>query len=149
MTVTRTTAAYRLLNEDGKTVARLLVEHPSVAAGDVRTPLPPRLTITEVRGYLTQARRAARIIAPSPASARHAAAARRRAARYRPLRPGDYSNKVAANITGRMPAAEAAATILLRLLDTVEANVPGVLRDIDIEFLHDLRVSVDAGRGRR
>ena len=32
-----------------------------------------------------------------------------------------------ANITGRMPAAEAAATILLRLLDTVEANVPGVL----------------------
>ena len=60
--------------------------------------------------------------------------------------PGDYSNKVAANITGRMPAAEAAATILLRLLDTVEANVPGVLRDIDIEFLHDLRVSVRRSR---
>jgi CHAD domain-containing protein len=56
--------------------------------------------------------------------------------------PGDYSNKVAATITGQMPAAEAAATILLRLLDTIEANVPGVLRDIDTEFLHDLRVSV-------
>ena len=41
-----------------------------------------------------------------------------------------------------MPAAEAAATILLRLLDTVEANVAGVLADIDTEFLHDLRVSV-------
>ena len=47
-----------------------------------------------------------------------------------------------------MPAAEAAATILLRLLDTVEANVPGVLRDIDTEFLHDLRVSVRGSRSR-
>ena len=53
---------------------------------------------------------------------------------------------MAANITGRMPAAEAAATILLRLLDTVEANVPGVLRDVDTEFLHDLRVSVRRSR---
>jgi CHAD domain-containing protein len=56
--------------------------------------------------------------------------------------PGDYSNKVDAKITVGMPAAEAAAAILLRLLDTVEANVPGVLRDIDTEFLHDLRVAV-------
>jgi CHAD domain-containing protein len=145
VTVTGTTVAYRLLNEDGKTVARLLVEHPAVAAAG-GLPLPPRLTITEVRGYLGQARRAARIVAGIPgvrpvtqpllADALHAVG------RY----PGDYSNKVAAQITGRMPAAEAAATILLRLLDTVEANVPGVLRDIDIEFLHDLRVSVRRSR---
>ena len=32
--------------------------------------------------------------------------------------------------------------MLLRLLDTLEQNVDGVLRDIDTEFLHDLRVSV-------
>jgi len=145
VTVTGTTTAYRLLNEDGKTVARLLVEHPAVAAGEGR-PLPPRLTITEVRGYLGQARRAARIVAGIPgvrpvtqpllADALHAIG------RY----PGDYSNKVAADITRQMPAAEAAATILLRLLDIVEANVPGVLRDIDTEFLHDLRVSVRRSR---
>ena len=41
-----------------------------------------------------------------------------------------------------MPAGEAAAAILLRLLDTIDANVAGVLADIDTEFLHDLRVSV-------
>ena len=45
-----------------------------------------------------------------------------------------------------MPAPEAAAVILLRLLDTIEANIPGVLRDLDIEFLHDLRVSVRRSR---
>jgi len=32
--------------------------------------------------------------------------------------------------------------VLLRLLDTLEANVWGTVRDIDTEFLHDLRVSV-------
>jgi CHAD domain-containing protein len=41
-----------------------------------------------------------------------------------------------------MPAAQAGATILLRLLDTIDANLPGVLADTDTEFLHDLRVSV-------
>jgi CHAD domain-containing protein len=41
-----------------------------------------------------------------------------------------------------MPAGAAAAAILLRLLDTIDANVPGVLADTDSEYLHDLRVSV-------
>jgi CHAD domain-containing protein len=144
VTVTVTTAAYRLLNEDGKTVARLLVEHPAVAAGD--GPLPPRLTITEVRGYLGPARRAARIVAGIPGVRPVTEPLLTDALRAVGRHPGDYSNKVAANITGRMPAAEAAASILLRLLDTVEANVPGVLSDVDTEFLHDLRVSVRRSR---
>jgi CHAD domain-containing protein len=57
-------------------------------------------------------------------------------------RPGDYSNKVDAAITAAMPAGQAAAAILLRLLDTIEVNLPGTLADTDTEFLHDLRVSV-------
>jgi CHAD domain-containing protein len=56
--------------------------------------------------------------------------------------PNDYSNGVTADITARMPATVAVATLLLGLLDTVEQNVDGVLRDIDTEFLHDLRVAV-------
>jgi CHAD domain-containing protein len=140
VTVSDAATVRRLLNEDGKTVARLIIDQPSVpAAGQ---PLPPRLTITEVRGYPGQARRAIRIVAGvvgiRPATEPVLAAALRAVGR----RPGDYSNKVDAKITARMSAAEAAATILLRLLDTIEANVSGVLRDIDTEFLHDLRVAV-------
>jgi CHAD domain-containing protein len=41
-----------------------------------------------------------------------------------------------------MPARMALAAVLLQLLDTLEANVPGTARDIDTEFLHDLRVAV-------
>ena len=56
--------------------------------------------------------------------------------------PADYTSGVDAEITAAMPAPVAVARLLLRLLDTLELNVPGVLRDIDTEFLHDLRVAV-------
>jgi CHAD domain-containing protein len=75
---------------------------------------------------------------------------------------GDYSNKADArkvetgsvetgrvqadagdaDITAGMPAARAGVLILLRLLDTIDAVTPGVLSDVDPEFLHDLRTSV-------
>ena len=41
-----------------------------------------------------------------------------------------------------MPAASAMAVILTALLDALEANVPGTVRDVDTEFLHDLRIAV-------
>jgi CHAD domain-containing protein len=171
VTTSTVTAGYRLLNEDSKTVARLLIDRPSLVGqlspgeatlrtprggsdgratapdprpgqGTGQQPLPPRLTIVEVRGYQGQARRATRLIAAvpgvKPATALLLADALRAIGRH----PGDYSNKVDVDITAGMPAAEAGAAILLRLLDTIEANVAGVLADIDTEFLHDLRVSV-------
>ena len=140
-------AVYRLLNEDSKTVARLLIDRPSVVGqlspgGTAAVPLPPRLTIAEVRGYPGQARRAVRLIAALPGVKPGDAPPFADALRAIGRRPGDYSNKVDAVITAGMPPGEAAARILLRLLDTIDANVSGVLADIDTEFLHDLRVSV-------
>jgi CHAD domain-containing protein len=41
-----------------------------------------------------------------------------------------------------MPAALALATVLGALFDTIEANLPWTIRDVDTEFLHDLRVAV-------
>jgi CHAD domain-containing protein len=141
VTVASTATVSRLLNDDGKTVARLLIECPAVANGQ-HAALPPRLTITEVRGYPGQARRAARIISGTAGVQPAAEPVFTDALRALGRRPGDYSNKVDANITAGMPAAKAVATIMLRLLDTIEVNLPGVLRDTDTEFLHDLRVSV-------
>jgi len=138
-TASTATLVYRLLNADGKTVARLLVTHPSLAG---REPLPPRLAVSEVRGYLGQARRAARLVAAVPGVRPAAEPLFADALRAIGRRPGDYSNKVDAAITAAMPAGAAAAAILLRLLDTIDANVAGVLADTDTEFLHDLRVSV-------
>jgi CHAD domain-containing protein len=145
VTVSSTATVTRLLNEDGKTVARLLVEHASVISGAGQrgtAELPPRMTITEVRGYPGQARRAARIVSLTPGVEPAADSVFADALRAIGRRAGDYSNKVDAPITATMPAPQAAAAVLLRLLDTIEVNVPGVLHDTDTEFLHDLRVSV-------
>jgi CHAD domain-containing protein len=139
VTASTATLAYRLLNGDGKTVARLLVTRPALAG---REPLPFRLAVAEVRGYLGQARRAARLIAAVPGVRPAVEPLFTDALRALGRRPGDYSNKVDAAITADMPAGAAAAAILLRLLDTIDANVAGVLADTDTEFLHDLRVSV-------
>ena len=136
------TTVYRLLNADSKTVARLVVSRPRLVSGRQATPLPPRLAIAEVRGYQVQERRAVRLLAAVPGLSPAVEPLLADALRALGRRAGDYSNKVDAAITGAMPAAAAAAAILLRLLDTIEVNVPGVLADIDTEFLHDLRVSV-------
>jgi CHAD domain-containing protein len=145
VTVSTTGTVARLLNSDGKTVARLLVERPAIED----RPLPPRLAITEVRGYGGQARRAAQLIALAPgiepASSAGGGAGSgllEEALRAIGRRPADYSNKVDAPITAGMPAPAAVAAVLLALLDALEVNVDGVLRDTDTEFLHDLRVAV-------
>ncbi len=135
----------RLLNADGKTVARLFVDRTSVSgavAGGSAAELPSLLSIAEVRGYAGQARRAASRVAAAPGV--HPAEGTVFAAALSALgrHPGDYTGKVEAAISAGMPAAVAVATVLLNLLDTLERNVDGVLRDIDVEFLHDLRVSV-------
>ncbi len=141
VTVSGTATVTRLLNEDGKTVARVLVERPFAVSGQ-RAALPPRLTVMEVRGYPGQARRAARIIASTAGVRPATETVFGDAVRAIGRRPGDYSGKVDAPITADMPASQAAALIMLRLLDTVEANLAGVLHDTDTEFLHDLRVAV-------
>jgi CHAD domain-containing protein len=145
VTVTTAATTYRLLNEDSKTVARLLVERPVLGgqrSDPQASPLAPRLSIAEIRGYPGQARRAARLVGAAAGVTSAEVPAFSEALRALGRRPGDYSNKVDTDITAALPASQAASTILLRLLDTIEANVAGVLADTDTEFLHDLRVSV-------
>ncbi|HEX8005298.1 MAG TPA: hypothetical protein VF482_02605, partial [Trebonia sp.] len=97
-TVAGAASVTRLLNADGKTVARLVLESSAVVSAD-RPRLPPRLAITEIRGYPGQARRAAQIVAQvpgvQPASDTVLADALVAVGR----RPGDYSNKVDAPVS--------------------------------------------------
>jgi CHAD domain-containing protein len=132
----------RLLNADGKTVARLIVDRSTVTRAGQAVPLPPRLAITEVRGYPGQASRATRLLAETPGVSVAERSAFLAALYALGRHPNDYSNGVTTEITAQMPASVAVATLLLGLLDTLEQNVDGVLRDTDTEFLHDLRVAV-------
>ena len=142
VTTSTTISVSRLTNPEGKTVARLIAADSTVTQAGVTTRLPTRITIAEVRGYPGQARRAARLLADAPGVSPASGTLLEEALRALRRHPADYTNSVDAEITAQMPAPVAVATLLLRLLDTLEQNVDGVIRDIDTEFLHDLRVSV-------
>ena len=146
-----TVSVARLLNADGKTVARLVADHitvtsaatgPGPIAAGTTAELPLRLAIAEVRGYPRQARRASALLAGLPGVSCASQSVFTAALAALGRHPDDYTSGVDAEITASMPASVAVARLLLRLLDTLEQNVDGVLRDIDTEFLHDLRVAV-------
>ncbi|WP_135080827.1 CHAD domain-containing protein [Terasakiella sp. SH-1] len=60
--------------------------------------------------------------------------------------PKDYSSKLDIMLTREMRSDEALKTILLNQLDKIEVNIEGTIKDIDTEFLHDLRVAVRRSR---
>jgi len=129
------------LNSDDKTVARVTVDRMSVSYPARATP-PARLAVTALRGYQPQAVRLADVLAAAPGVADTTQSALEAALASAGRRPGDYSGKINVELTPAMPAAVALATVLTALLDTLEANVQGTVHDLDIEFLHDLRIAV-------
>lgn len=56
--------------------------------------------------------------------------------------PGDYSSKIKFVLEPSLPAAEAMRSILKRLLEIIKTNEPGIIEDLDTEFLHDFRVAL-------
>ena len=105
--------------------------------------LPARLQVTAVRGYQAQAERVGELLAAAagldgpPRSGRWTPPSPPRASA-----PRRTATRSASISTPAMPARAALQAVLLQLLDTLEANVAGTIRDIDTEFLHDLRVAV-------
>jgi CHAD domain-containing protein len=130
------------LNEDAKTIARLAVDRMAVTF-PARASVPARLTLVPVRGYAGQAGKVGRAIGSLPGVSAGGGSALEAALAAAGLRPGEPAGKsTAVQLAPDRPAAQAMSDILASLLDSMEANVPGTIRDIDTEFLHDLRVAV-------
>jgi CHAD domain-containing protein len=137
-----TSVTGRLLDVEGKTVLRLIHERPATISGSRDRP-PGGLWLIPLRGYDAAGECAARIahragLVPDTRS-RYAAALR--AAGVEPDAPP--SRPVME--TG-LPARVAVARVLLSFLGELEAAVDGTVDDVDIEFLHDLRVAVRRSR---
>ncbi len=134
----------RVVNADDKTVAYVRLDRMPAAEGRPAV----LLTVSPLRGYQRQADRVARALGANGVirCSRPAAAALERALAAAGRRPASYTGKIEVVLDPGMPAVAAVAAILTALLDIVEANVPGTLRDLDTEFLHDLRVAVRRSR---
>lgn len=133
-----------LLDDQAKTVARLTVLERLVGAvadgSDWR--LPSRLCSEPVRGYERELRELDRFLRNwlglEVASEDLRQSVMARAGRS----PGDYSAKPDFRFDPTQPAGEAVRAILAQLLDTLERNLEGTVRDLDSEFLHDFRVAI-------
>jgi CHAD domain-containing protein len=131
----------RVLNGDDKTIARVAEDRMSVTFPAAGTPAP-RLSVWPLRGYQAQAERLLESLLAAPGVAECTQSALEAALAAAGRGPGDYSGKIDEQLTASMPAGDAVAAVLTALLDTLEANVSGTIRDVDTEFLHDLRVAV-------
>ncbi|NKQ52039.1 CHAD domain-containing protein [Amycolatopsis sp. K13G38] len=135
---TRTvTSEVAVLNEDGKTVARIEWTEATGVEPAKTEPLT-RVTVRPLRGYAGDAERVARVLlrtegfAPADGSL------------YEDLLHATGLSESAAKpvITPGMPADVAVATALLGFADAIRDNLQGTIDDVDTEFLHDLRVAV-------
>jgi CHAD domain-containing protein len=124
-----------LQNKDGKTVARVELDEPAAAfvvsaSATAASTAPAQLTVHPLRGYDEQARRAERLVAGLG------------------LRVVAGSGRVPGSEPAGFPMdREAPAPVLLAAAFSdfsaaIRENVPGLLDDVDTEFLHDFRVAV-------
>ena len=115
-----------LHNKDGKIVARVELDEPASAAA-----APVEVSVRTLRGYDEQARRATRLLTDAG------------------LRPVEYGAGPVADPVSptarsdrHVPATALLTRVLNDFLATMRENLPGLLDDVDTEFLHDFRVAV-------
>ena len=148
---------YRVLDDEEKTVARVLVERLRVhgpaangtapsAASDEATDLGAFVLVRPLRGYAKEARKIGRKLARSLHLEAVDADLFETAMRALDRQVGDYSSKLHLRFDPTEKTERAVRRGLLELLEMMERNVAGMLQDLDPEFLHDFRV---AGRRTR
>jgi CHAD domain-containing protein len=144
LAVTSTATPISVLDKEGKIVLRVLHErlvcrHPN--AGDEMA-LGVQMTLQPVRGYAKPLAGARRALDRMRRCDPHDGLLVVKGLRAIGQRPGDYSSKLRLDLNPGMPAGTAARYIHLALLDAMQDNEQGTIRDIDSEFLHDFRVAV-------
>lgn len=131
----------RVMGEEEKTRAFLELERSRYVSPDGKLEgyLDTRVRLVPVRGYDADYDRVGRMLKPLLRKADTSLYERTVQAIGRA--PGDYSSKLDYKLESGERCDQAAREILLDLLHTLEANIDGTQRNLDSEFLHDLRVA--------
>lgn len=132
-----------LLDSQEKTVLRVYLDRLVVSSpedGQTRE-LPRLLGIEPLKGYPKPAARLAGLLEQNDL-VRETANLFTLTMGALEMEPGGYSSKLDVDLAPDLPAREALRRILLHLLQAMETNEDGTLRDLDSEFLHDFRVAV-------
>lgn len=132
-----------VLDENEKTVVRIRQREGTATAPEARSPVPvpPRLQVLPLKGYRPEFRRVVaglREVGVSTALPRNQLATILEALGKTPER---HSSSTILPLEPELSGNEAARLIHKELLLTMEVNLPGVLQDLDSEFLHEFRVA--------
>jgi CHAD domain-containing protein len=137
----------RLLNEDDKTLLRLVLIEGRYLSPDRKLGgnLERRLRLSPLKGYgedfnkMQAQLQAQGLEQVSQSLFEEALAGIGRC-------PGDYSSKLNFRLDPERRSDKTAKQILLSLLETLESNIAGTRANLDSEFLHDLRVATRRSR---
>ncbi|MDX1436293.1 MAG: CHAD domain-containing protein [Anaerolineales bacterium] len=133
---------FRILDDEQKTVVRLELRTIRVGSGRGKHNRIALASIHPVRGYPSQARRLAGLLADAGQTRGSLGDVYLFLLAAEGREPGDYNPKPPYSLDPEMHSDEAARIIYRHLLYVIRANEAGIIADIDTEFLHDYRVSV-------
>jgi len=129
-----------VLGPEEKTVARIVLEGPTTVRDG--TPVGMRARVESLRGYDKHAARVCRTLDAIPGFGPAKEPLFESVLRAAGLHPRSFRSKPDLEFTPTIPATQAFAGTLTQLREIVRGNVDGTLRQLDTEFLHDLRVTV-------
>jgi CHAD domain-containing protein len=131
--------ARRLVDDEGKTLARLTLERTSVRKA---RELPAIIELAPVRGYDAEADGLAALLAAQVNVVPEPDDPVLLGLRAVGFAPGSYSSKLRLDLDPASSAHDAWITVLRALFAIIQANEAGLRDDVDSEFLHDFRVAV-------
>jgi len=138
-------SALDVLDERGKTVARLRLESARVRPPRPRQPwreLPAIVTVVTLRGYEEDGRRLRSVVESRPGLEPCEGGLRGEMLRALGVGPPIHLSMPRVELAPDVRADDGARAIHRAILDLIERNEPGVRADLDTEFLHDFRVEI-------
>ncbi|MFC1516281.1 CHAD domain-containing protein [Thermodesulfobacteriota bacterium] len=134
--------AHRILNQDEKTVARLVYEEIKPARGKKTPVLSTYLWLQPVKGYTKYCQNLIKHLEEAGFAALKKEDIYFKAIEAAGKSPGSYSSKLKVQLDPGMRADEASKIILRYLLQIMKINEAKLEKDLDTEFLHDFRVAI-------
>ena len=134
----------RVLNSDHKTVVRIDFEEYRVPIPESGRDniLPSTLCVYPIKGYSAPLKKITSLLTGKFALNPVKKNLLDRSLIALGLQAADYSSKLNVTLDPTMRTDSATKIVLCHLLASMQLNIPGVLKDIDSEFLHDYRVAI-------
>ena len=134
--------AHRILNQDEKTVARLVYEKIRPVRGKNAPVLATYLWLQPVKGYTKFCQNLIKHLEEAGFTALEKEDIYFKAMEAAGKTPGSYSSKLKIQLEPSMRSDEATKIVLRYLLQIMKINEANLEKDLDTEFLHDFRVAI-------